>query len=205
METISVVILAGGMGSRIGGAKPLQLLQGRPLLEWVLESVRPQCDEVLISANDNPASYARFGCRVIADRMPDYAGPLAGLQSALQCARHRLIASVPCDTPFLPRDLIERLHASLVCGNSEMSVAMLEGRRQAAIALYHERVLPKLDAYLEGGGRKVISWQDTLQSSVVEFEDVTAFANINTTEELSLANQILHAGGTYAETRRAIT
>ncbi len=204
MEKISVVILACGMGSRIGGAKPLQRLQGRPLLDWVLEAIRPQCDEVLISANSNLESYARFDCAVIADLMPGYAGPLAGLQSALQCARHQLVASVPCDTPFLPRDLIERLHTSLMSGNSEMSVAIIGGRRQAAIALYNKYLYTNLDTYLEGGGRKVISWQDTLRFSVAEFEDVAAFANINTTEELSLANQELQAGGARGEIKRSI-
>jgi molybdenum cofactor guanylyltransferase len=203
MEKTSVVILAGGKGSRIGGTKSLQLLQDRPLMDWVLESIRPQCDEVLISAND-PASYAHFGCQVIADRMPAYAGPLAGLQSALNYAKHRLIASVPCDTPFLPRDLIERLYLSLNSGDTEAAVAVVDGRRQAAIALYHKRILPKLDAYLEGGERKVIFWQDTLQSSAVEFDDAAAFININTTGELSLANQILQTGGTYGDIQRAL-
>jgi molybdopterin-guanine dinucleotide biosynthesis protein A len=202
VEKISVVILAGGMGLRIGGAKSLQPLLGRPLLGWVLEAIRTQCDEVVISANGDPATYAQFGCRVVADRIPDYAGPLAGLQSAMQCASHRLIASVPCDTPFLPGDLIQRLYASLKSGNTEVAVALVEGQRQPAIALYHDRVRPKLDAYLKDGGRKVMAWQDTLQSGVAEFDEAAAFLNINSAEDLSLANQILQSGGPHGNTQR---
>ena len=75
----STVILAGGLGTRIGGAKALQLLQDRPLIAWVHAALQPQCEEILVSANDNPDAYARYGSRVLADRLAGYAGPLAGL------------------------------------------------------------------------------------------------------------------------------
>ena len=131
MATCSI-ILAGGQGTRIGGDKALQLLQGRPLLDWMLDIVRPQSDEVLISANGASANYARPGCRVVADRIAGYAGPLAGLQAAMMETAHEWIASVPCDTPFLPPELIAELHAAIAEGAAEAAVAVAAGRRPPA-------------------------------------------------------------------------
>ncbi len=183
---VSTVILAGGQGTRIGGDKGLQILRGKPLMLWVLDAVRGQSDEVLISANGGRAEYAGFGCAVIADQTPDSAGPLAGLQSALRCARNDWVASVPCDTPFLPDDLIARLFAA--AGN-EAAVAVVEGKRQPTIALYHKNVLPELDEYLASGARKVAGWLDTLQVSEVVFDDAAAFININSQHDLAFVNQ----------------
>lgn len=186
-QDITTVILAGGQGTRIGGDKGLQRLHGRPLIAWVLDAVREHSDEVLLSANNERIEYTDLGCPVIADQTPGWAGPLAGLQSALRRARNNNIASVPCDTPFLPKDLIARLYAAV--GDSEAAVAVVEGRRQPTIALYRKNVLSKLDAYLDAGERKVGNWLDTLQVSEVVFDDAAAFININSSEELAAANQ----------------
>jgi molybdenum cofactor guanylyltransferase len=201
---VSTVILAGGLGTRIGGDKALQLLQDRPLLDWVLETVRPQSDEVLVSANRNPGAYVRYGCRVVPDRMADYAGPLAGLQAAMMQARYEWVASVPCDAPFLPRDLIARLHVAIHGGAAEAGVAMAGGKRQPAVALYHRSVLPMLNDFLAGGGRKVMTWQDSLQLMEVPFDDAADFINLNSAQELALASQMLQEGRTHDDIRRAI-
>ena len=177
---ISTVILAGGQGSRIGGDKGLRLLHGRPLIAWVLDAVRSQSDEILISANDG--GYAGFGCPVVTDQTSGWAGPLAGLQSALRHAHHDWVVCVPCDTPFLPKGLLARLLAAV--GDAEAAVAVVDGRRQPTIALYRKSVLPRLDAWLASGERKVGGWLDTLQVNEVVFDDATAFININTLEEL---------------------
>ncbi|MBI1173800.1 MAG: molybdenum cofactor guanylyltransferase [Sideroxydans sp.] len=199
----TTVILAGGLGTRIGGAKALQLLQGQPLIDWVLQAVRVQCGTVLISANDNPASFSHCGCPVLPDQTTGYAGPLAGLQAAMLQASHEWVASVPCDAPFLPADLLARLHAAMG-SPAEAAVAVTGGRRQPAIALYRRSVLPKLNDYLAGGGRKVKAWQDSLQLSEVPFEHAAAFINLNSVHELALANQILESGGSYDDIQRAI-
>jgi len=190
LQPITMVILAGGQGTRIGGDKGLQLLHGRTLIAWVLDAIRNQSDEVLISANGGRDEYAGLGYPVIADQMSGWAGPLAGLQSALRYAHHEWVASVSCDTPFLPKDLIGRLYAAINMAAAEAAVAVVEGRRQPTIALYRKSVLPKLDTYLNGGERKVGAWLDTLQVCEVVFDDADAFININTSEELASANQI---------------
>lgn len=186
---ISTVIIAGGLGTRMGGAKGLQPLRGRALIDWVLDAVSMHSDEILINANGHPEAYARPGCRVIADQTPGWVGPLAGLQAALHCAKHDCVLTVPCDTPYLPQDMVVRLAAALDAGGSEAAVAVVEGRRQPAIALYRKTVSAKLDDYLGANRRKVNDWLDTLQLSEVVFDDLAAFANINSVQELAQANQ----------------
>ena len=188
MERVTTVILAGGKGTRIGGDKGLQLLRGKALIDWVMDVIRKQSDEVLISANANQEEYAKRGCQVIADQIAEGAGPLAGLQAALKVARHEWVACVPCDTPFLPDDLITRLRAALI-PSVEAAVAVVAGKRQPTIALYRKDVLPRLDAYLNSGARKVGYWLNVLQVSEVAFDDDAAFSNINSLDELMLANQ----------------
>lgn len=187
---ITAVIVAGGLGKRIGGDKGLQPLQGRALIEWVSDAVGRQSEEVLLNVNGEHGAYARFGHRIVVDETPGWAGPLAGLQSAMRHARHDWVACVPCDTPFLPDDLIARLFAATKANASEAAVAVVEGKRQPTIALYHKNVLPGLDAYLASGGRRVRDWQDTLHLSGVIFDNAAAFANINSLDDLTRISQI---------------
>jgi molybdopterin-guanine dinucleotide biosynthesis protein A len=184
---ITGVILAGGQGHRMGGAdKGLQELQGRPLVQWVLERLAPQVGSVLISANRNLASYAGFGCTVLPDRIPDFAGPLAGLHAALAQAATPLIATAPCDSPLLPADLVPRLHAALLADQAELAVARAGGRVHRAFCLARRELLPGLDAFLAAGERKVGLWHASLNIVEVDFDDeVDAFSNINTPEQLA--------------------
>jgi molybdenum cofactor guanylyltransferase len=184
---VTAILLAGGKGVRIGGNKGRQLLQGRPLVDWVLDAVKPQCAAVLISANENADAYAGSGFPVIADMLPDWQGPLAGLHAGMQHAATDFVLTVPCDTPFLPHDLV----ANLMQGLKEMeaAVAVTEGRRQPAIALYRRNVLPKLESYLATGKRKVSDWLDTLSLSEASFPDPEYFNNINTLDELGAASE----------------
>ena len=183
---ITGVILAGGQGRRMGGVdKGLQDLQGRPMVQWVLERLAPQVGSVLINANRNLPRYAGFGCTVLPDRIPDFAGPLAGLQAALAQAATPLIATVPCDSPFLPADLVRRLHAALFADNAELAVARAGDRVHRAFCLARRELLPKLDAFLASGERRVGLWHASLKVAEVAFEDEAAFDNINTPEELT--------------------
>lgn len=195
---ITAVILAGGMGKRIGGDKGLQPLHGRPLIQWVLDAVGGHVAEVLVNVNERHDAYACFGQRIIADQIPNWAGPLAGLHSAMHHAHTDWVASVPCDTPFLPDDLIARLFAAARADSAQAAVAVVNGRRQPTIALCRKNLLPSLDAYLVSGGRKVGEWQDTLRLSEVVFDNGIAFTNINSLDDLTRVNHIAaseHATG----------
>jgi len=186
---VTTVILAGGLGTRIGGAKGLRILHGTTLIGWVLEAVSRDSAKVLINANEAHDAYAQFGYRVIADQIAGWPGPLAGLHAALSIAQSEYVMTVPCDTPYLPDDLIVRLLAALRLNATEVAVAVAGGRRQPAIALYRRSVLPQLIAYLGSGKRKVNDWLDGLRLCEVVFDNSSAFVNINSRDELASAAQ----------------
>ena len=185
-QRITGVILAGGQGRRMGGVdKGLRELRGKPMIEWVLERFAPQVDAVLINANQNLERYARFGHPVVTDEIGGYAGPLAGLQSALSKARDPLVATVPCDSPFLPADLVARLNSALQARQTQLAVARTGDQPHPVFCLCRRDVLPHLTQFLAGGGRKIDAWYATLRVVEVAFDDaVEAFSNINTPEEL---------------------
>lgn len=183
---ITGVILAGGLGRRMGGIdKGLQELRGRPMVAWVVERLTPQVDELLINANQNGEHYGAFGHRVVPDQIPDFAGPLAGLHAALSAAAHPLVATAPCDSPFLPADLIFRLFSALTATDADLAVARTFDQPHPVFCLCKREVLPHLTEFLESGGRKIDRWYATLKVVEVAFDDeAEAFENINTKEEL---------------------
>jgi len=187
MQRVTGLILAGGQGRRMGGVdKGLQPLRGRPLVAWVLERLAPQVDEVVINANQNQDAYARFGPRVVGDRIGGFAGPLAGLQAGLAAATHPLLATVPCDSPFLPGDLVARLRDALEREAADLAVARTGDQPHPVFCLVRTRVAPSLNAFLEGGGRKIDAWYAALAVVEVPFDDeAEAFSNINTRAELA--------------------
>ena len=190
-EAITGVILAGGLGRRMGGVdKGLQLLNDKPLALHVAERMAPQVAELLINANQNAERYAAFGHRVVADQIPDFAGPLAGLHAALSAATHPLVATAPCDSPFLPPDLISRLYAALTADGAELAVARTFDQPHPVFCLCRREVLPHLADFLHSGGRKIDRWYATLKVIEVAFDDeADAFENINTREELGRFDQ----------------
>ncbi len=183
---ITGVVLAGGLGRRMGGTdKGLQELRGQPMVHWVIERLAPQVDELLINANQNSERYAAFGHRVVPDQIPGFAGPLAGLHAALATATHPLVATAPCDSPFLPADLISRLFSALTAADADLAVAKTFDQAHPVFCLCRRSVLPHLTEFLESGGRKVDRWYSTLNIVEVAFDDeADAFENINTHEEL---------------------
>lgn len=187
---ITGVILAGGQGRRMGGVdKGLALLNGRPMVSWVLQRIAPQVSEVLINANRNLERYALLGYRVVADEVGGFAGPLAGLQRGLSEARHELVATVPCDSPFLPEDLVTRLAAALGDESVDLAVAKTGNQPHPVFCLCRRRLLPHLNAFLDAGGRKIDAWYSTLNVVEVAFDDeASAFGNINTPDELNSAH-----------------
>ena len=182
---ITGVVLAGGLGRRMGGVdKGLQELDGRPLAAWVIERLAPQVDELLINANQNIERYAAFGHRVVSDRIPDFAGPLAGLHAALALANSPLVVSAPCDSPFLPGDLVARLRAGL--GTADLAVARTFAQSHPVFCLCRRELLGHLSEFLAGGGRAFKHWYSTLEVAEIRFDDkAAAFENINTRQELA--------------------
>ena len=184
MTQITGLVLAGGQGRRMGGVdKGLQRLRGKPMAQWVLERFTPQVDEVLINCNQNLEAYARFGHRLVPDEIGGFAGPLAGLHAGLKAASHPLLVTVPCDSPFLPHDLVARLKASI--GEGDLAVAKTGPQPHPVFSLVRREVLDGLERFLAGGGRKIDAWYAALRVVEVSFDDeADAFRNINTLEEL---------------------
>jgi len=188
-DGITGIILAGGMGRRMGGVdKGLADLDGRPLVAHVLARLSPQVDDVLINANQNADRYGAFGVPVIADAIGGFAGPLAGLHAGLTAATRAFVVTVPCDSPFLPDDLVARLGVALRARNAQLAVARTFDQPHPVFALVRQDVLPHLSAFLAAGGRKIDAWYSTLDAIEVAFDDeAQAFRNINTTHELAAA------------------
>ena len=127
-----------------------------------------------------------MGSRVIADAIGGYAGPLAGLHAGLAAASHPLIVTAPCDSPFLPSDLVARLHDALTTHAAQLTVAKTGDQAHPVFCLCRRDVLPHLEAFLSAGGRKIDAWYSTLKVVEVAFDDnAAAFSNINSPEELA--------------------
>lgn len=186
-EGITGLILAGGQGSRMGGAdKGLLPLQGRPLAAWTLDRLAPQVDRLIISANRNIDEYAAFGHPVVSDADPgSYDGPLAGLLAGLLACATPLLAAVPCDAPRFPADLVEKLARALGASQAPLAYAATPVRTHPVFMLCRRKALPSLEDFLAQGHRKIAYWHDELNAVKVMFPDESAFANINTPEDMS--------------------
>jgi molybdenum cofactor guanylyltransferase len=187
MIEVTGLVLAGGQGSRMGGVdKGLAPFRGRPLVEHVIARLAPQVDEILVNANRNPEAYAGFGHRVIADEIPGFAGPLAGFERGLAHAAGALVATVPCDSPFLPADLVRRLREALEANGARIAVAKTGEQPHPVFCLMRREVHDSLRAFLASGQRKIDKWYAALGAVEVAFDDEPeAFANINTRDELA--------------------
>jgi molybdenum cofactor guanylyltransferase len=186
---ISGCILAGGRGERFGGVdKGLVELHGRALVAHVIARLQPQVDELLISANRNIALYGQFGARVVADETVDFSGPLAGMAAALTASSSPWVMVVPCDSPFIPTDLVTRLYATLVEADAVIASVRTGPGRQPVFAMLARHLLPDLARYMNAGGRKIDQWYALHPWAEVDYgEECLDFANINTADELARA------------------
>lgn len=185
---ITGVVLAGGQARRMGGTdKGLVELAGRPMIEHVLERLRPQVRSVLINANRNLDQYERYGYPVIPDAERNYSGPLAGMASAMGAAETEFILTVPCDSPLLPEDLAARLAAALHAARADIAVAHDGTRLQPVFALLRVDLLPSLQQALANEERKIDRWYARHPMAEADFSDQRdAFRNVNTPEERDL-------------------
>jgi molybdenum cofactor guanylyltransferase len=184
---VTGLVLAGGQGSRMGGVdKGLQPFRGRPMVAHVVERLAPQVGEILVNANRNLEAYAAFGHRVVSDEIEGFAGPLAGFERGLAHARTPLVATCPCDSPFLPHDLVSRLRAAMDEHRAQLAVAKTGDQAHPVFCLMRRDVHASLEAFLATGQRKIDKWYASLAKVEVAFDDeADAFLNINTREELA--------------------
>ncbi|NOH96344.1 molybdenum cofactor guanylyltransferase MobA [Vibrio sp. 99-70-13A1] len=180
----SWVILAGGQASRMGGKdKGLVELNGQPLIQYVMDKLSVQTDSIMINANRNIERYQEFAA-VVSDSFPDYPGPLGGIHAGLQAADTDWVGFVPCDSPQINSDLVERF-CSQVKEDTDILVAHDGEFKQPVFTLFHKRVLPKLEAFLLRGDRKIILLYKDCVTEFVDFSDSpNCFVNLNTPEEL---------------------
>ncbi|MEP7181208.1 MAG: molybdenum cofactor guanylyltransferase MobA [Betaproteobacteria bacterium] len=188
---VTGIVLAGGQGRRMGGVdKGLVDLGGRPMIAHVLARLAPQVGPLLINANQNHERYAAlgaaYGAPVVADAVGGFAGPLAGLHAGMTHAATPYVVTVPCDSPFLPADLVGRLAAGMATAGAQLAVAKTFDQPHPVFALVRRDVLPHLASFLTGGGRKIDVWYATLKVVDAAFDDeADAFRNINTADELA--------------------
>lgn len=185
-DQIDGLILAGGRGTRMGHVdKGLQPFRGATLVAAVMARLAPQVRRLAISANRNIEHYAALGVAVWPDAQDNFAGPLAGLEAGMRHTTAPLLLIAPCDSPFLPADLGSRLLAGLQAQDADIAIAVTaDGQRHPVFCLVKTSALPVLQAYLANGGRKMGGWYGDLVSAEVVFDDLDAFRNINTLDEL---------------------
>ncbi|MGO4707295.1 molybdenum cofactor guanylyltransferase MobA [Microvirga sp. 2MCAF38] len=195
-----VVVLAGGRATRLGGAdKPLLRLDGKTILGRIVAAMQPQCETLIINANDDATRFAEYDAPVVADTLPGHAGPLAGILAALEwTASHRpqieWIASVPGDTPFLPSDLVERLHRARVEDSASVACATSGGRIHPTIGLWPVSLAASLRHALDVEKvRAVRAWISRHRVAYAEWpvEPFDPFFNINTPEDLAGAEAMM--------------
>ncbi|MFT4069909.1 molybdenum cofactor guanylyltransferase MobA [Paraburkholderia sp.] len=194
-EQITGLVLAGGRGTRMGGVdKGLQPLRGEPLAAHVMRRLAPQTGALLISANRHPDIYAAlgapYGATVVADTLPDFPGPLAGMLAGLRAAGSAYLLSVPCDSPWLPADLAARLAHALDENQADLAtVTTVDAHGDASLhpvfALMRTALVDDLSAFLAAGERKVRAWYARHKTVEVVFTDERPFYNANSLQELA--------------------
>ena len=184
---VTGIVLAGGQGRRMGNVdKGFVELAGRPLVAHVIARLAPQVATIVINANRNAERYTDFGYPVVADAIGGFAGPLAGLHAGLDAATTPFVVTSPCDSPFLPGDLVARLAAPFAAKEIDIAVARTFDQPHPVFALARRSLLPHLARFLDGGGRKIDAWYASLPIAEVSFDDeADAFRNINTPAELA--------------------
>jgi molybdenum cofactor guanylyltransferase len=193
------VVLAGGLARRMGGADKARIrVGGRPILERAVERLRPQCAGLILNANDAAERFADIGLPVVADSLPDYPGPLAGILAGLdwtakQAPAIEWVVSVPSDCPFLPRDLVANLHDARVAAGAQLACARSGERRHPVVALWPISLREDLRRAVTGeGARKVDNW---IARFTIGFADwpatpVDPFFNVNTPDDLAEAERL---------------
>lgn len=189
-RSITGVVLAGGLGRRMGSHtagldKGLLPFGGRPMVAHVIERLAPQVGSVAINANRHLEAWRALGLPVFTDVFEGFAGPLAGLHAALGRIDTQWVATAPCDAPFLPLDLVERLVRAASAQGAGIAIACTADRPHPVFALVDRSLRADLQRYLESGHRRVEAWMAGQGAVQVGFDDEAAFLNVNTAEDLA--------------------
>jgi molybdenum cofactor guanylyltransferase len=198
-EVILGVLLAGGLARRMGGGdKPMRQIGGRSILERVIARLKPQCGELILNANGDPARFAGFALPIIPDTVENFPGPLAGILAALDWASANrpdvsLVLSAAADCPFLPRNLVSRLHEALVQENAQLAVAASDGQSHPVIGLWRVALRDELrDALVQENIRRVDRWTARYKLATVTWPTtpLDPFFNANTIEDIAEAERL---------------
>ncbi len=198
------VLLAGGLARRMGGGdKPMRRIGGRTILERVIARLQPQCDGLILNANGDPARFAGFGLEVVPDSVENFPGPLAGILAALDwTASHRpdvsVVLSTAADCPFLPRDLVVRLHQALVQEQAQLAVAASDGQSHPVIGLWSVALREELrHALIVEDIRQVGRWTARYRLATVAWPTtpLDPFFNANTMDDLAEAERLAMLDG----------
>jgi molybdopterin-guanine dinucleotide biosynthesis protein A len=193
------VLLAGGLARRMGGGdKPMHTIAGRTILDRVITRLKPQCDGLILNANGDPARFAAFGLPVIPDGVADFPGPLAGILAALDWAAAnrpdvKLVLSAAADCPFLPRDLVSRLHGALDAEKAELAVAASDGQSHPVIGLWSVALREQLrHALVVEDIRKIDRWTARYRLATVAWPTtpLDPFFNANTMDDIAEAERL---------------
>jgi molybdopterin-guanine dinucleotide biosynthesis protein A len=193
------LVLAGGLARRMGGGdKPRTSIGGTTILSRVLERMKPQCTRLILNANGDPARFADTGLPVIADHVPDFAGPLAGILAGLDWAAANApgveyVASVPGDCPFLPRDLVSRLHRARAESGRPLACARSGEWRHPVVGVWPVALRADLrHALIEEDLRKIELWTARHGVALADWpaEPVDPFFNVNTPEDAAAASRL---------------
>jgi molybdenum cofactor guanylyltransferase len=198
------LLLAGGLARRMGGGdKPMRTIGGRTILARVIARLGPQCDGLVLNANGDPARFARFGLPVIPDTVENFPGPLAGILAALDwAAAHRpsvsIVFSAAADCPFLPRDLVGRLHEALVNEDAQLAVAASDGQSHPVIGLWSVALRDELrHALVQEDVRRIDRWTARYKLATVAWptEPLDPFFNANTMDDIADAERLAELDG----------
>lgn len=186
-QDVTLLILAGGQGRRMGGVEKAWLdWQGEPIIKRICSKFAPQCAEVLISCNRELERYKTLGHHLCSDAMEfSDAGPLAGLEAAQSLLQTELLLVIPCDSPCPPNDLLNRLKQALLENEADISFAHDGTRAQFLFCLVKKAALASLNRYLSNGGRSVNGWFEERKVLAIDFSDCRdAFLNVNQPQDL---------------------
>jgi molybdopterin-guanine dinucleotide biosynthesis protein A len=193
------LVLAGGLARRMGGGdKALIQIGGVPILDRVLDVLRGRCAPIVLNANGDPARFARYGLPIIADSVPDFAGPLAGILAGLDWAATHApgaewVVSVPGDCPFLPHDLVDRLHAACAEAGRPLACARSGEWRHPVVGLWRIDLredlrhaltvedLRKIEIWTARHGVAIATWAD---------QPIDPFFNVNTPDDVAMADRV---------------